>query len=192
MTYKDYQKASYKHLNSCKAMLNSLHLLSGNNQAVLQEPSSQKALLQNIFYLSGYTLECIINYSILKHFKWKEDKMVDDTTPDHNFSKRSGLAFYPKTPTENGGIYHFEISKHHFQRNIQVLRKGLPSSKIPYVDPTIQLTATTKSLLTAWQVEIRYNDCETKYSSIELTEPIIKEFLEFTDKVYTELMKKVG
>ena len=192
MTYKDYQKASYKHLNSCKAMLNSLQLLSGNNQAVLQEPSSQKALLQNIFYLSGYTLECIINYSILKHFKWKEDKMVDDTTPDHNFSKRCGLAFYPNTRTENGGTYYFEISKHNFQRNIQVLRKGLPSSKIPYVDPAIQLTATTKSLITAWQVEVRYNDSETKYSSIELTEPIIKEFLEFTDKVYTELMKKVG
>jgi hypothetical protein len=192
MNYKAYQIASLKHLHTCKVMLDSLDLLATNTSAQINEGHKQEALLHNMFYLSGYTLECIINYGILKHYKWKEKKSVDDTVPDHHFSSQSDLAFHRGTRTLKGGVYNFNMQGHDFQRNIMILNRALPASKIPLIDRTVRVETDLKNIFMAWQVEIRYHSSATLYADVKLTKDTIKKFVALTEKIYIDLMKKVG
>ena len=191
MNFKDYQKASFKHLNTCKVMLDSLSLLSSNTTAQINDPLKQKSLLNNMFYLSGYTLECIINYSIFKHYKWKETESV--YVLNHNFSNKCDLAFYDRTPRQSGrGEYRYSLHGHNFQDTIQVLTKALPGSKIPLIDRAVAVDPETLKIYRAWQVEVRYHPSDTAYLSVILTASNVKKFVDLTDTVYNELMKIVG
>ena len=192
MEFTDYQKASLKHLNTCKVMLDSMTLLASNASAEINIVNKKQAILHNLFYHSGYTLECIINYAILKHYKWKAGKAVGDTLPDHSFSKKSGIAFYRDTKTQTGGVYAFNFQGHDFQRNIQVLTKALPASKIPLLDRSVRIDADLTKLLKAWQVEVRYHPSDTMYSNITLTQSTVERFVNLTNNIYNELMKLVG
>ena len=190
MDYKEYQKASYKHLVTCKSILNSISLLNGNPNAMILQNNKQQTVLHNIFYLSGYTLECIINYSILKHYKWKEPSIY---TTDHNFSSRCGLAFYPNTYDKNGrNKYPFWLSQHEFSRNIQILQREFPNSKIPLIDRSEKVDAEIIKLFRAWCVETRYHNENETYNTVTLNINNIKLFVETTDKIYNDLLKIVG
>lgn len=148
-------------------------------------------LLHNLFYLSGYTLECIINYSIFKHFKWKESESVYLT--NHVFSNKSQVCFYENTRRTSGqGSYTFWLSTHDFQRNMQVLVKEFSSSKIPLIDRTVHVDKDLINLYKSWKVEIRYNPSETQYASVVLTLDNVKRFVALTEIIYNSLMKLVG
>jgi hypothetical protein len=62
--YKEYEKASLKHLKACQAMLAGLSC-----KTTTISVAEKEYLLMDIFYLSGYTLECIINYDMLTLFE---------------------------------------------------------------------------------------------------------------------------
>lgn len=172
-------------------MLDAMALLSHNTDALVNTVEKQRAYLHNIFYLSGYTMECIINYGILKHFKWKEAS--DVATTDHSFSRKCDFTYYKGTNRfYSSGEYRYCISGHNFQENIRVLNKALPCSKIPFIDPAIPVNSNVKKLFNAWRAEIRYNPSETQYLSIYATHEIVQEFVSVTDTVYNELMKIVG
>ncbi|WP_228043965.1 hypothetical protein, partial [Dolichospermum sp. LEGE 00246] len=51
--YKEYEKASLKHLKACQAMLAGLSC-----KTTTISVAEKEYLLMDIFYLSGYTLEC--------------------------------------------------------------------------------------------------------------------------------------
>ncbi|SHG56562.1 hypothetical protein [Pedobacter caeni] len=190
MNYQDYQKASAKHLLSCQSILLVLDSLNSENNDTKNHNQKIKVLLHNLFYLSGYTLESIINYSIYKHFRWSKSSIYEI---DHNFSSKCDLTFYPDVPRQNGrGNYLFYISQHEFSRNIQILSKALPNSKVPLIDRTISVDKDLINLFLNWKVEIRYHPESTQYSTIELTIDNIKRFVSTTDQVYNGLMKLVG
>lgn len=190
MDFKDYQKTSLKHLTTCKIMLDSMDNLISQSTALINNENKKKALLHNMFYLSGYTLESIINYSIFKHFKWTEPSIY---VTDHKFSARSGVSFYPNTGRlVDRGVYPFWMSQHNFQRNIQILSKALPASKIPLIDKTIKIDSDLIKLYKSWQIEMRYHPQDTTYDNLVLSEDNVKRFVGLTEIVYNNLMKIVG
>ncbi len=190
MDFKDYQKASLKHLTTCKAMLDSVDLLASNTSALINLGNAKLAVLHNAYYLSGYTLESIINYSIFKHYKWKEASVH---TTDHNFSARCDVSFYPKTQRLKGtGNYNFWLSQHDFKRNIQILKRTFPNSGIPLLDHTVKVEGDLLDLYRSWETEIRYHPYTNPYPKIQLSEDSVKRFINLTEEVYNNLMKLVG
>lgn len=189
MDYRNYQKASEKHLSTCKTIMNSVILLNGNDQAIINQEQKLNSVLHNVYYLSGYTLECIINYAIFKHFKWSKPSIMDE---DHSFSKRCGLSYGKLKQVNKQSTYPYIIHKHEFSRNIDILRKEFSTSKIPLIDVTEKLDSEVLKLFNSWRVEIRYHPPENKYSSIQLTTANIQKFVDTTDKVFNGVMKIIG
>lgn len=189
MDYRDYQKASYKHLITCKSILESITLLNGNTDALIMQASKQQAILHNIYYLSGYTLESIINYSIYKHFRWRQPSVRDD---DHAFSQRCGLSYGRLRKLTGYGEYPFFITGHEFSRNIQILQREFSNSQIPLIDRSEIVDAEVVKLFRAWCVEIRYHKETETYSNVTLNLNNTKLFVETTDKIYNGLISKVG
>ena len=192
MDFKEYQKSSAKHLATCQSILNAIDIFKANNDAValIVQDSKIYAVLHNVYYLSGYTLESIINYSILKHFKWKQPSVY---TLDHGFSSKCDLTFYPGVQRKSGhGKYQFWLSQHEFQRNIQILAKTFPSSGIPFVDKSVPVDPEVNKLYYNWSVETRYHPESTKYATLSLNKENITKFVGVTDIIYNGLMKIVG
>jgi hypothetical protein len=189
MDYREYQTASQKHLNACKAILDSITMLNGNTSAQMGQSTKQQAVLHNIFYLSGYTLECIINYSILKHYKWKQSSVY---VTDHSFSGKCDLAFYPETTNLKGRKYTYSLSQHEFSKNIQILRRDFSASKIPLIDKTESVNPDVLKLFIAWSVEIRYHKETKDYSGLVLNINNITLFVNTVDKIYNGLLNIVG
>lgn len=189
MDYREYQKASHKHLVSCKSILDSITILNGNPNALIGQNNRQQAVLHNVFYLSGYTLESIINYSIYKHFRWNKASVRD---VDHSFSQRCGLS-YGRLRKQNGlADYPFFISGHEFSRNIQILQREFSNSQIPLIDRSETVDAEVVKLFRAWCVEIRYHNESETYSNVTLNLNNTNLFVETTERIYNGLISKVG
>ncbi|MFD2863593.1 hypothetical protein [Mucilaginibacter antarcticus] len=191
MDYRDYQLASYKHLSTCQSILDSISIFTAakDPNALIIKDLKVSSVLSNVFYLSGYTLEGIINYAIYKHFKWKLPS-VQET--DHSFSNKCDLSFFPNCQRKTGGTYNYCISLHQFQRNIQVLTKALPSSGIPLIDRSVAIDPTVLKLFMAWTVEVRYHKVAANYSTVPINLANVTKFVDATDLVYNGLMKLVG
>ncbi|NRF37596.1 hypothetical protein [Pedobacter foliorum] len=192
MEYTAYLHASQKHLNTCLSLLDAIKLLNSKNktESLIIVSPGYDAVLHNAYYLSGYTLECIINYSIFKHYKFKSSSV---RTVEHNFSEKCGLTYGPETKTKDGRqSYPFYISKHQFSRNIQILTKAFPNSLIPFVDNSVKVDADLLSFFRNWDVEMRYHDVNQSYNNIRLTIDNVSRFVELTQKIFNGLMKIVG
>lgn len=70
MKTSDFRHAAKKHFSTCKFMLASL---SGYR-------SDRKHIESNVYYLSGYIIECISKYAILQHMH--KDNVVDEELND--------------------------------------------------------------------------------------------------------------
>jgi len=191
MDYKDYQHSSYKHLSTCHAILDAIQILRANgdpNAQIIKHPGITSAL-HNTFYLSGYTLESIINYSIFKHYRWTKPTVQE---LDHTFSQRCDLTFSPFTSRRNGGTYQYWISQHQFSRNLDILKREFSSCGLPLIDKNVAVNGDAKKLFLSWAVEVRYHSPSQTYSGVALTYDNVKKFVELTDQLYNGLMSIVG
>ncbi|WPV69206.1 hypothetical protein [Chitinophaga sp. LS1] len=67
MIYEDYRKSALKHLKTCEFMLENLDKIPAvDNLDGLSKEEWKNHVLRNIFYLTGYAAEGIINYCIYK------------------------------------------------------------------------------------------------------------------------------
>lgn len=190
MDYREYQKASHKHLVACKSILDSISLLNGNPNAQIIQNNKLQSVLHNVYYLSGYSLEGIINYSIFKHYKWKQPSVY---TTDYKFSDLCDLSFYPDTRSlRTGRKYRFCLSQHKFSDTIQILRRDFSSSKIPFIDRTEKVSSDVVKLFNLWCVEIRYHNENRIYDGVSLEINTIKQYVDTVDKIYNGLLKEVG
>jgi len=190
MDFKNYQESSIKHLSTCKSILNAIDLLhTANKSADILQSNNTQTTLHNVFYLSGYTLESIINYSIFKHYRWTKPSVQE---LDHTFSSRCDFTFFPHTSRRTGGTYQYWASQHEFYRNIDILKREFSSCGLPLIDRTAPIDNDAKKLFFSWNVEVRYHLPTERYSGVELTFANVKKFVVLTDVLYNGLMKIVG
>lgn len=184
MQYTQYRDASLKHLNACKTALHGLKFYHGSAPLSRRKKES---LLLNIFYLSGYTLECIINYSIYKRLGFSTNSRVENLQD----TSRS-IAFYKKP---NGSTHQFQycIQQHKFHLNVQLLHTLLPGGHgVPLIDRTVYVLPNLQKMVfdryngtvnnEHWKPEIRYK------TTIPFSQTDIEQFVELTEKIYIELL----
>lgn len=189
MDFRDYKKAADKHLKTCIATIDAYNNLKNSNPSALMLNSAfQQSIFHNILYLTGYTLECTIVYSIYKHFKWNPNRSVSHK--DDNFSKQCDFSFHPKDG------YNYFVLQHDFQRNIDVLKVPFSSSGIPFIDSGIKVSLESQYLFMLWKPDLRYHPSNKTYailnSPIAIDETNVFNFVTTCQKFHNDLLKIVG
>ena len=177
MQYIQYKKAALKHWKSCQAIVNyfdhSHHSIS---------PLIEDYVLMNLFYLSGYTLECVINYALFNKICTKNN-FPSHTSVYDVYDTSEKFAFKRKYPEGTGSedIPKFYIESHDFMKNISLLKKLTPSSELLLIHNENIVPSAVFNLIKTWKARCRY---ETKnyYNRSD-----IFALIDFTGKFYIEV-----
>jgi|JI6StandDraft_1071083.scaffolds.fasta_scaffold72746_2 hypothetical protein len=178
-SYNDYKTAAQRHLMTCDYLVKSLSL--PDNLAHKPNTSSYKShLLRNIYYLSGYTIECMVNYAIYE--------CVNDTKPRAQRISRVNQLYEPTYSLvfkEFGrGSFQYVIAWHNFQENMKVLNNLATSkfSQIPVIGQSVYPAnwTTIRQLFDDWEPQVRY-------TSVAYTEQQIIDFHKLSLDIYTNI-----
>lgn len=155
--YDYYLEAAERHLETCKELKEGLKN---------HDDKKQKMILANIYYLSGYVIECAVNYGILKHIKFEkisEQYKITDVkdlralhskhkvsfSSDGNFSK---YILWQKNHMLIGGVNKLEYFKN------EVDKTGKIIGSIPWLGKP--LGGPQRKLMDKWGANIRYEISE--------------------------------
>lgn len=190
MRYEYYKTASERHLETCrklKEIVISTYLGKTLDSTGIKK---QNDLLANIYYLSGYAIECILSYSIVTYiikvdvdFRKKIAKRTGGKIEDVSIRELKvgdnkcnvGYAY---------GKYVLYRPGHRFQSNMFFFNDG---SKISGIDSIRGINGkaipqkNVKDLFLKWNAEVRYS--ENDFISYLTTDDIF-DFLDFTEEVY--------
>lgn len=185
--YKDYRTAAERHLMTCKYLIECIQL----PENIQHKPSAQlfrKKLLNNIYYLSGYTIESIVNFAIYECVNQSSSshkiKFVNELcVPKHRliFSKEH---FQTKRPLNDTTSYLYVIKYHKFMINYKVLSSLASANpnfdKIPVIGgktfPTYW-TAYLQKMFNTW-------DAQSRYTEVNFSETQIVEFFNLSSDIY--------
>lgn len=149
---KKYKKAADKHYKTCKHLLNSIDTV---------KPDVKPQVISNVFYLSGYILECIFKFSLLE--------------ANHKKGKYTLLE-----------IEQMHLKTHEIFPSKTNKKKGVPDLWSQIISRGIlkQKGITWTELSKEWNSEIRYETDIPKYSDIALVE---KHFNQTVIPIYNAL-----
>lgn len=167
MNYKEYYKAAKRHRETCEYLLNKL-----KDRQECIDIHLQKKLMQNVYYLSGYVIECIISYTFFKIICFDVSKSVYDLE-NHNCY---GYTFYK---------YFREHSKSANELRVEEIRKrgGNISSTIPIIgEGTVD--DITKLMYEQWDAKSRYTN---GHLSFEVDYNNVTNFYKLANEIYTKI-----
>lgn len=164
MQYSEYLNSARKHQYTCQEILNTLQ---GIKQTTGVEKSKRKQLQLNLYYLSGYIIECSIKYAIYHLLSYDRKKCVKQLDQD-------GISFKK------------DIKHHKFDKYADYLRVRQPG--ILLIDDIPNIEKDVISISKLWDAEVRYwfNDIDDNNKK-KLSEKNIIQFF----KLATNLMKQV-
>ena len=191
--YDYYKDAAERHLETCKELREYIKAnFQGKPTLSPQEERKQKMILANIYYLSGYVIECIVNYGILKHIKFENmNKELKDLISDDN-SHGVSYSSYPKISTKKQIKYVIYAAnhklnagnKHHYFKSIAKVT-GKEFDAIPFINGK-PLKAKQQELFKIWGATVRY-EVDTNL----LVSSDIEEFYENSEKIYKGLVNHI-
>lgn len=130
MKYKDYRNAARKHLNTCTVLEEKYNTNSCTTE-------TRKSLVLNMYYLSGYIIECIVKYGIYDLIGYDKDQDVK--------------------LLDNGKLtYQNNIRHHQFERYTEHLVRYI-SRPIPLISATNGIDRDVIRLYSDWDAEVRYS-----------------------------------
>lgn len=131
MIYKDYLNAARKHEHTCEVLCKKLK--SGSCDKRLE-----KSLLLNMYYLSGYIIECIVKYAIYDLIAYKKNQDI-------------------RLLDQKGLTYNKHIKHHRFDLYTEHLTRYM-SCPIPLISTTKNIEKEVLELYKHWDTNIRYRD----------------------------------
>lgn len=154
--YDYYKDAAERHLETCNELRK---YIAGNFQGktlTSQEEKKQRMILANIYYLSGYVIECIVNYGILKHIKFetKRKKINELTSSDNKYgvAYSQGLGVKYSLWEPNHSLTTGNNRLHYFKDTVGI--KSSEFDKIPFLNGKKDLKQDV--LVQKWGAKVRY------------------------------------
>ena len=132
MVYKDYLNAARKHKYTCEVIFEKLN---GINEQT--DKAKYRYLLLNLYYLSGYVIECTVKYGIYNLIGYEKEKDV-------------------KELNEKGLMYDLHIKHHKFERYAEHLRRSI-SRPIPLINTREKIDKYVVQLYREWDADVRYS-----------------------------------
>ncbi len=162
MFYKDYLNAARKHKYTCCVLREKLDSLDEN-----KDKAKYKSLLLNLYYLSGYIIECIVKYGIYDLIGYPKDKAVSELE-------------------QKGLTYKNNIKHHRFERYTEQLNKRM-SGAIPLVDGHKKdIEKKVIQLYKEWDAEVRYS-----YDLGKNEKHHYIAFYEYAEKIFEMIINNV-
>lgn len=81
MKYTEYKKSAKRHLDTCGHLIKTLNSVQAKTTHSQQE--CQNNLILNVFYLSGYVVECILKFTFFQSIHYDRTKDVESLDQDH-------------------------------------------------------------------------------------------------------------
>lgn len=158
MVYTEYKNASERHLETCLFLLERLSKLEQKNNLNRKEIKSQKHLLSNLYYLSGYMLECLYSYAMCKNQNIPREGNVKNILDGAEHGTYKICFTYNKKRRLN---VEYSIVRPQHRMSLSELSyfqaEGVISEPIPLLDNSTQLSnSNSQSLFENWTVFERY------------------------------------
>jgi hypothetical protein len=159
MLYKDYLNAARKHEHTCDVIYEKI-------TTGVCSSTQEKCLLLNLYYLSGYIIECIIKYAIYDLIGYKKDEDI-------------------KNLNHYGLTYHANIRHHKFARYSEHVNRYV-SGRIPLVNDNNGIDKAVIELYRQWDSDLRYG-----YSLGSKDTRHYKEFYKYSKQIYKIIRQNV-
>jgi hypothetical protein len=128
MLYKDFLNSARKHKFACDVIHEKV--------SSIQPPSElYRSLILTLYYLSGYTIECIVKYAIYDLYRHNRKTEIDQL--DHD------------------GVTYADIKHHKFNRYTEFLNRRV-SGSIPLINDISHIPKAIMFLYNEWDAHIRY------------------------------------
>lgn len=193
MVYEDYLDVALKHLKTCEIFKDNLNNV--NNK------KTKDYIIRNLYYLSGYILEGVINYCIYREIKRRNPSQTVDPLFEYSKDAKGHICYnYPNAKQKAadpqlGYIrWEYRITSHLFSKNKNVISKKLNAIK-PANFRYINIIINKKNerdpvslLFYEWNVNtVRYQTSSTHFQTFNnnlLTEQNVFNFFEFARETY--------
>ena len=192
--YPYYKEAADRHIETCLQLEDILKTRYQSKPVLtVAEQNDSKYLLSNLYYISGYIIECIYNYSIFRNINFpnnigvNELKYLSNGTPKHPIPCRVAFRDNGHTPVNTFIIAsdgHKLFGKMDFFQTHHTISSA---SSIPLLDGCpLALSRPCRNLFAEWDVYKRYridthlnfiNTFDFFDLSVEVYEGVIKHLL---------------
>lgn len=183
-----YKQAAERHLDTCLKLKEIIQQQYDNRILSTKKEKEKQELLFDLYYLSGYIIECSINYSILSFIDFENIKRTNRTIRHYRNLRSNHLnnpykvSFTYKDTDANYALYR---PTHKFQPNIHFFATDNKLSGIDHIrglngNPITPISVNL--LFNDWNVEYRY---ETKGKILNTIDTF--DFLDFALEIFTEL-----
>lgn len=187
MNYLDYKIASERHLETC---LRLKEVVSDNflkEELTPQEIINRDELLSNIYYLTGYVIECIVSYGILKYID------IESIYRTHNIRRLKELySLYNSQKVsydynDRDAKWSITHPKHSIEKNLTffTVEAGLTGMNIRGIDKNID--GDLKKLIKYWNAEYRYYVKEKAILDVNK----IFSFLKLAEEIHFGIRTKI-
>jgi hypothetical protein len=185
MIYSDYKDAAERHLEVCLQLLHNIEENYKKKEplATRQEKEKQQ-LLADLYYLSGYIIECSYSCAIYKTLSWttQDVNRLQTSSTVHNVS-----CFLPRRGSASAAFTIRQNSNHSLSGNTHFFQTIIPTanlSTVPIIGINLSSTHPAFDLFENWNAEIRY----LIDSSIILDYVGVFEFFYLANEVYEGLL----
>jgi hypothetical protein len=168
LIYDEFLSSARKHLKTCLVIRDSLNSLDESN---IENNSQIKLLTLNLYYISGYVIECSIKYGIYVCIGYDKTACVKQLdTPDIKYSR--------------------QIKNHRYNKYEDILKSKF--SGIILVDNKSNIPQPIKNLYSNWDADIRYccNDIPEKFKYCDNKEHVL-EFFNYAEKIFKIIQEKL-
>jgi len=195
-SYKNYETAAKRHIATCTGLIEWLKLNKGNSNKAKQ----REDVLKDLYYLSGYIIECIYSYAVFEYMK-NNPVTVSSTNQQPIFPDNIPVTRFDKPPyqtirNEHKVTYKYDtLQTHRIARNNPahtfVNDGGITFFEDKTIDKNIPaiknepLSGSRLLLFEAWNAEIRY-EIPTNLALI-IDKPNVLDFCKLAAEIYIGL-----
>jgi hypothetical protein len=169
LLHEDYLKAAKRHRETCEYLVSKIN----DSKEYIDVPRQEK-IIHNIYYLSGYIIECIVSYTFFEVISYDKTKSVYEL--DSNNS--------------HGYTFHKYFKEHSNKANdLKIdqirLRGGNLSSTIPIIG-SANVEPIENQMYEEWNARARYSMNHLKFV---IDKNSVTKFFNLASNIYTKMKK---
>ncbi|MDM8535965.1 hypothetical protein QUF70_04355 [Desulfobacterales bacterium HSG17] len=176
-TYLDYRYAAEVHIAACKELRKRLK----ESHGLYRDEKDRKKVKQELYYLSGYIIECMITYAL--------GSLLDRLNPDDNIHEENILEIDKllKVPGQQDkrkiSFNFFKEGSHSIERKLNHIKQYEIRDSIPIIHKEYHknsdLSDKFKQLHESWLPHHRYKLADDVKGILE-NDKLLYDFIEFT------------
>lgn len=161
-TQEEYLDCAIKHLDACKAILVAHDKFNPSTDDAYQD----LLMFEEVYYLAGYILECILKSFILNHIQWNGDNLETIDVPLKHLSWGKKYGYFSFSSHFTGWMLSFVKKDSYWTTVFEKIPLFNGRRSIPYSPENREINAWLKwifrdrrirNIIYDWKAEVRYH-----------------------------------